>query len=479
MKRMIGLLLFIMLLFAATPALANSGPVFWEGFPGAETMAVDKDCPISVTNEQLTFDLSEGTQNSYAVHGQVTARYEMRNPTEDTIEAAMAFPFIGSLRDLLPGQVSITAGDAALPWTLYLGDTVDASRFAAGEPRSTDTDISFETIVSAIEGGSYQPQHFSADEEGTLYTFAVTPTGGEEIRMQVEYAYTMGDTRSVFSGFHGVSWWDSGRVQLSAWCGENREALPLELFVLGEDVEFSVTGYTDGEMQQQTQAFTYTVDKKTISVQDYLTQKAREYAQQIAPGGTGLTDTWGETLYDAGARELDKVFADYDVYDTTELFSALTAERMLVLVYTVDFPANETIPVCVRYPVTGTMDKTDTSSPVHSFTYLFEPARYWSGFENLDITVRTPAEAPYIVSSSMAFAQDGERQYIAHSDKLPQAPLTFSIYENQTITALDRAVGAMEYSFGYFLPVVVGAAVLLIAAVTVTLLIRRARRKRA
>lgn len=40
MKRTIGFLLFIMMLFTAVPAFANSGPVYWEGFPGTETMAV-------------------------------------------------------------------------------------------------------------------------------------------------------------------------------------------------------------------------------------------------------------------------------------------------------------------------------------------------------------------------------------------------------------------------------------------------------
>lgn len=77
MKRLLSCALLLPVLFL--PAQANSAPTRWEGSPGAEILAVEENCPISVIHEDLAFQIGQG--DSYSLEAQVTARYQMENPT--------------------------------------------------------------------------------------------------------------------------------------------------------------------------------------------------------------------------------------------------------------------------------------------------------------------------------------------------------------------------------------------------------------
>ena len=78
MKRLLSCALLVPALLL--PAQANSAPTRWEGSPGSEVLSVEENCPISVTHEDLAFQIDQG--DSYSLEAQVTARYQMENPTE-------------------------------------------------------------------------------------------------------------------------------------------------------------------------------------------------------------------------------------------------------------------------------------------------------------------------------------------------------------------------------------------------------------
>lgn len=102
-----------------TPAAANSTPTRLDGV-GGSALEVDENCPVTVTAEQLTFQIQR--DNDYGrLCAQVTAVYQMENPTEEPLTVPMAFYLeerkgqVGS--GLEPSQVSVTADGQALSFT--------------------------------------------------------------------------------------------------------------------------------------------------------------------------------------------------------------------------------------------------------------------------------------------------------------------------------------------------------------------------
>ena len=79
----------VLLLALLTPAAANSTPTRLDGV-GGSALEVDENCPVMVSAEQLTFQIQR--DNDYGrLCAQVTALYQMENPTEEPLTVPMAF----------------------------------------------------------------------------------------------------------------------------------------------------------------------------------------------------------------------------------------------------------------------------------------------------------------------------------------------------------------------------------------------------
>ena len=131
MRRLIASIALIFLVFSCASAFANSGPVFWQGYPSSEIMSIENDSPIEVKKENLVFDFSDDG-SGFAVDGKVTATYEMVNATDEPQSVQMAFPFVGTLNNILPNGITITADDSAVSYDVYIGDAVDSHGTSSG-----------------------------------------------------------------------------------------------------------------------------------------------------------------------------------------------------------------------------------------------------------------------------------------------------------------------------------------------------------
>ena len=67
MKRTFAVLLTVLMLATSfvVPAYANSAQTHWRGVDSTGAVVVGEDCPIEVTKEVLTFDISEFPDNYY------------------------------------------------------------------------------------------------------------------------------------------------------------------------------------------------------------------------------------------------------------------------------------------------------------------------------------------------------------------------------------------------------------------------------
>lgn len=134
MKKLFSCLLALLLVLL-TPASANSGPTRSDG-DGGSALEVDEDCPVTVTAEQLTFDI--GGEGSWSgLTAQVEAVYQMENPTDEPLPVQMTFYLeqyrtygIEGAETLDTEGFSITADGVPVEFACAKAEAEDTDRFA-------------------------------------------------------------------------------------------------------------------------------------------------------------------------------------------------------------------------------------------------------------------------------------------------------------------------------------------------------------
>ena len=124
MKRLVNKFIITLALSSFSLVLANSGPVYWQGYPSSDIMTIDKNSPIEVKSENLTFDFSDKNNDSYSIKANVKAEYDMTNPTNEANSVKMAFPFVERLNNLNFDDIKITTDGKELPYEVYLGKSI-------------------------------------------------------------------------------------------------------------------------------------------------------------------------------------------------------------------------------------------------------------------------------------------------------------------------------------------------------------------
>jgi hypothetical protein len=467
MKRlMTGIVFTVAVFFLSAVVFANSGPVFWQGYPSSDIMSVDRDSPIKVEKENLVFDFSDSDYSAYTVSGRVTATYQMVNPTNEPQSVQMAFPFAGAIDRFTSGDIVITAGDSVLPFYLYAGDVVDSYL----NPRQEDKKVSYDFagIVNTITDQPYKADNFKENEKGRLYIIKVKPTTDQRINFAVDFTFDHEKTKVLTKGFNRYER-EEQKVRIAAWCYKPQV---LEILVLGQDIDLELNAYTDGELSQKTLFFTHQITAQEVELKPYLMESMKKNTN--AQNNNMISDI---QLYNLYAASLDKCFTQNMGFGSEyDLTAQENYQRILTLVYTVEFPPNSPKEVSVSYKTSGTMDKTKTTKPLYTFDYILNAAQNWSGFKNLNIEIIPPQEAPYITESSIELTKGENGVYTAALADLPGEDLSFTLYANEKITLLDKVGGSLQGSFGYFTPIVIGAALLLIIGVTIMAAICRRKR---
>lgn len=175
-------------------------------------------------------------------------------------------------------------------------------------------------------------------------------------------------------------------------------------------------------------------------------------------------------LYNLYASALDKYFINnLGFCMADDVIAESSSVRIITLVYTVEFLPAQDQKVSVSYSTKGTMDKRNTSSPQFLFDYILNPAKNWNSFNNLNIKIITPQEAPYIIDSSIEFNKEEGNIYTAKLEKLPEEDLSFTLYSKEKVTLYDKIEGRINRSFGYFAPIVIGVILIFIIIISITI----------
>ena len=466
MKNIIAsILLTVVTLSSPTVVFANSGPTYWKGYPSSDIMLIKENCPITVKNENLVFDFSDDDNSGYTIDGKVTATYKMENPTDELLSVQMAFPFVGRVNELSPDDIAIMAGGNPVPYDLFIGDTVD-SYGASVEDREASFD--FKDIVNTITDEPYKAENFTEKELGKLYMIEVKPTTDQRINFAVDFNFDFAKTKVLTYGFNRYER-DGKKVRIAAWCYEPEV---LEIYVLGEDIDLKINAYTDGELSKKTDLFTHQISTKEVELKPYLMEYIKNHNYRET--NNMFPDT---QLYNLYGKALDRHFTS-GYSSEHDLLEQENYQRILTLVYIVEFPANSEKEVSVRYRTSGTMDRRETADPLYTFDYIMNPARNWKDFKNLNIEIIPPQKAPYIVKSSIQLTKGENNTYTATLAELPEDDLSFTLYAHEKITLFDKTFGKIQQKLGYVVFFAMNAIPFLIIGIIIVMLaIRRKKGK--
>ncbi|MEI6602367.1 MAG: hypothetical protein WCL54_02655 [Clostridia bacterium] len=446
------LIIFILLLIFSISTYANSGPVYWKGYPLTDVMLIQKDSPIKVLNEDLTFDFSNKLYDGWSLSSLVTASYKMVNPTNQAQTVQMAFPYIGTVDSLTSNDVMITAEHKKIPYEVYFGDPVDDSGTFTKEENNINYD--FNNILGSIKTKQYQAGNFDANEKGKLYTIDVTPLSDSSFEFVVDFNIDSEKTKIIaddnFNGYER----DENKIILSSHCNEPET---LKIFVIGEDIKYNVNGYTIGESKEKTDSYSYHITTKEVEMKQFILNSVYAQSRRLEKNSFDKSQ-----IYNLYAKYLDNELTNNFGFSSIEsILYSEENERFIVLLYTVKFTKNSSRNVSVNYVTSGTMDKTKTIKPLHKFRYILNPAKNWNDFKNLNIKIIAPKRAPYIVESSVAFHKN-DNVYTAKLKKLPEEDLSFTLYEDEKIALLDQ-LNYTVYSMPYLLGIIPLILIIIIA----------------
>ncbi|MGI6485987.1 MAG: hypothetical protein ACOX15_06715 [Tepidanaerobacteraceae bacterium] len=464
MKRLLTSLISIIAVISFSGVIyANSGPVFWKGYPSANIMSLDENSPILIEREDLIFDFSNGAFD-YTINGKTTANYYMVNPTNKQQSVQMAFPFVGRLPELSQEDILISADGVPVLYDVYIGDVVDYY----GHPEDDkELNFDFERIIKTVTNEPYRAENFKQDQIGKLYLIEVEPTTDQRINFSVDFELDVDKTKVLTNGFNRFER-HGGNIKIASGCYKPEV---LEIFVLGEDIDLIMNAYSDGQLTKKTDLFTHKISTKDVELRSYLMDcvKNNDYIKLNAM----FSDI---QLYNTYSKALDSYLTSG--YSSVEdLLQQGSLQRILILVYTVDFPGNAEKKVSVCYNISGTMDRRETADALYTYDYILNPAQNWRDFNNLNIKIIAPEEAPHIVKSSIEFTKGENNVYTAFLEKLPEYDLFFTLYSKDKITLFDKIRGKFQRPFGYFAMLLLYPIGLLIAVIIIVMVILKIKNK--
>lgn len=427
-------IIFLMILVAlqTTVVFANSAPTYWEGYPYSEVLLVDDSSPISIINETLLFDFSAKVKDrhSFTPSASVTAAYTMKNTSPSDRSVQMAFSLVSSLSEFSVKDLTIESDGKPVAYQIYPAmDEVE---------QGYDSDQEFRYGGFNISTAELELQGIDLNQKAQLIRYRVKPVTGKDLRFEVSFKVDPQKTRLIGKNFNMASYTEGKGASIGAGIFGEQEQM-MEILVLGEPGTLKTEVLTQDGKKADLSDFRLESEEMSVAPREYLMDHIRR--QLDSDIGNAIDDTQLLNLY------LNRIFYDglvagYSLMD--EVLSTSHADRIITLLYTVDFPADAEKTVRVGYVTGGTMDRRETSMPKYLYTYLLSPAKHWQSFGKLELEIRTPRDAPYLIESTLPLELQGEQRYTAVLDGLPEQELQFTLYSKEQVSTLDKVQKSLD-----------------------------------
>lgn len=441
------------LVFPERVADANSAQRYFEGIDSSGAIVTMENCPIVVDKEDLDFYIyyqgKSNSQGQYEQFGSVCATYTFRNPSENTINMDVVFPYgFKQESDSGKDECSVSVDGAQIAWrTRYTH--IDYYHF----------DI--ERDLSSLSDDFVQDSFFATTQKVYKYTYSVSDTAQG---LDLTFEYDRNWERKVVCDFHSQREGNKQQIVMST-AGKPQ----LVFYVVGEDLDIAACDVTVIGGQKGGHLSLVSRQEQTFG---------DELAYVNRPADSDVLDIdW----YNALANTFNSLH-DRTVINPLDFVISRYPEFSLFrwCQYTLSIAPGQTIVNSVTVPLFPARNERYIPA-VYEFIYYLSPATTWAGFKDLTVNIHTDGYLLNYAKKGFAKTDGG---YTYHSDKLPDGELTFKICSEETQKSRNSGFIFFVIIFLYILAIVLGLTVgapLVVFSITITIIaiVKSVKKKKA
>ena len=420
-------MIFTVLLLGAVliqPTYANSAQRHWNGTSGTGTLVKDKDCPLAVDKELLTFDVQEFPKNYYnsteeflAYTGKLTAEYTFRNPADYAVTATLVFPF-GNLphyREYIydsPTDKYTAASDTEKYGVKVNGKPIEATVRHTLKDRGTP--FSLNEDMPKLTDGYIADSFFRPDLPVWVQQYSVEGIDHENQVATAAFVLREDPTKTqvLWEEKSGMATLKDG-IRISGW---TKTGDTLTVYIFGEPPKDGITWslYENGACEKKIDGTITLKYSEQMTFRDFV---FREY-DNIS--GISESDWYNAQVafLNAGSEEWRRG----GIYTEKSAFSLMRWYE-----YTLTLEPGQILTNTVTAPLYPAIDAGYTPS-IYIYTYLLSPARTWAQFGELKIVVNTPY---YMTENNQGSFSGTEKGYELILPGLPDKELTFTLSESE------------------------------------------------
>lgn len=435
------------LVFPERVADANSAQRYFEGIDSTGALVTMENCPIVVDKEDLDFyieysdDAPSRDDIYYAARfGYVTATYTFRNPSENTINMDVVFPY-----GYAPKNDKIVEKECSVK--------VDGENVAWKKRYTLKEYYRFNALgdMKLIKDGFDQDEYFYTDKKVYKYVYSVNDdVNGRKL----EFRFASSSDRKIVTDYYSYS----GSSTLYVDTVGKQE---LTFYVIGEDLDLAACEET--VINEQKGGHLTLVSRTEQTFGD-------ELAFINRPKDSDISDVdW----YNALSSKFDYV-RNVTVF-SPQYLTVLGIdgynggyELFRWCQYTLSIAPGQSVVNAVTVPLFPSVD-VHYDPDVYEFTYYLSPATTWAGFKDLTVNIHTNG---YVLKYQDKGFEKVDGKYTYHTDTLPSGELTFKICkEEKPTTQYGRTFSsviillAKVIGFGVLLPVSIALIVIVIIVI--------------
>lgn len=424
-KRKAITVIFTVLLLSAVfiqPTHANSAQRRWSGTDSTGALIKEKDCPLVVDKELLSFDVREFPKNYYnsteeflAYTGKVTAEYTFRNPADYAVTATLVFPF-GNLP--LYGEYiydSYTGKHTAALETDRFGVAVNGKPIDVAVRhtlKTRDTPFSLNEDMPRLADGYIADSFFRPELPVWAQQYSVEGIDPENQAATAAFVLREDSTKTrvLWEEKSGMAALKDG-FRLSGWA---KNSDTLTVYIFGEPPKDGIAWslYENGACEKKTNG--------NITLKHSEQMIFRDFAFREYDNSSGISESdWYSAqvaFLNAGSEEWRRG----GIYTEKSAFSLMRWYE-----YTLTLEPGQTLTNTVTAPLYPAIDAGYTPS-IYTYTYLLSPAKTWAQFGKLKIVVNTPY---YMTENNQGSFSGTEKGYELTLPGLPEKELTFTLSE--------------------------------------------------
>lgn len=446
------------LVFPERVADANSAQRYFEGIDSTGALVTMENCPIVVDKEDLDFyveytdDAPSRDDVYYAARfGYVTATYTFRNPSENTINMDVVFPYGYAPKNdkIVEKECSVKVDGEDVAWKKRY-TLKEYYRFNAVDD------------MQLIKDGFDQDEYFYTDKKVYKYVYSVNDNVNGR---KLEFQFASSSDRKIVTDYYSYS----GSSTLYVDTVGKQE---LTFYVIGEDLDLAACEET--VINEQKGGHLTLVSRTEQTFGD-------ELAFINRPKDSDISDVdW----YNALSSKFDYV-RNVTVF-SPQYLTVLGIdgynggyELFRWCQYTLSIAPGQSVVNAVTVPLFPSVD-VHYDPDVYEFTYYLSPATTWAGFKDLTVNIHTNG---YVLKYQDKGFEKVDGKYTYHTDTLPSGELTFKVCkEEKPTTQYGRTFSsviillAKVIGFGVLLPVSI--ALIVIVIIVIVKAVKRKKKKK-